>query len=168
MFAQSSAISINLSGLESGSSSDGDGSPSATPSPLAPTYSPISSIESTSAISEEVATDEDSETESALEETNGIEAQRRSGGESGGNWCGFKLVGDNIDKNIRPSYQRSDLQTKSLHHFHAYAVLDRVDLSEFSNITPERPKVDSSTLLPTTSDLHLLQRDAEILVSRYV
>ena len=34
---------------------------------------------------------------------------------------GFTVTGDNIDKNFRPSYQRQDRQTKSLHYFHAYA-----------------------------------------------
>ena len=39
-------------------------------------------------------------------------------------WQGFKIVGDNIDKNFRPSYQRMNSQTISLHFFHSFAVLD--------------------------------------------
>ena len=31
-------------------------------------------------------------------------------------WTGYKLVKDNIDKNIRPSFQRHDHQTKSYHY----------------------------------------------------
>ena len=31
-------------------------------------------------------------------------------------WDGFKIVGDNIDKNIRPSFQRCNYQTKSFHY----------------------------------------------------
>jgi len=42
------------------------------------------------------------------------------------NWHGFKLVGDNLDKNIRYSFCRSDKNTQSLHCFHYYAALDRV------------------------------------------
>ena len=42
-------------------------------------------------------------------------------------WTGFKIVGDNVDKDIRPSFQRIDYRTRSLHYFHAYAMLDRVD-----------------------------------------
>lgn len=39
----------------------------------------------------------------------------------------YKIVGDNIDKNITPSFQRLDHQTKSVHYFHAFAVKDRID-----------------------------------------
>jgi len=41
-------------------------------------------------------------------------------------WSGFKIVGDNIDKNLRRSYQRCDRQTVSLHYFHSCAVGDRI------------------------------------------
>ncbi len=41
-------------------------------------------------------------------------------------WSGFKLVGDNIDKNVRPSLQRLTHQTRSLHHFHSYAAVQGV------------------------------------------
>ncbi len=44
-------------------------------------------------------------------------------------WPGFKIVGDNIDKNVRPSYQRLDRQTQSLCYFHSYAVRNNLDLS---------------------------------------
>ena len=43
-------------------------------------------------------------------------------------------MGDNIDKNIRPSLQRFDNKTNSLHYFHYYAILDRLDLSACSEI----------------------------------
>ena len=35
---------------------------------------------------------------------------------------GFVIVGDNIDKNVRPSFQRQNHQTESWHCFHSYAV----------------------------------------------
>lgn len=35
-------------------------------------------------------------------------------------WKGFKIVGDNVDKNIRPSLQRFNNKTNSLHYFHYY------------------------------------------------
>ena len=44
-------------------------------------------------------------------------------------WFGFKIVGDNIDKNIHPRHQTIDSRTKSLHYFHAFAALVCVDLS---------------------------------------
>lgn len=49
---------------------------------------------------------------------------------------GFTIVGDNIDKNFRPSYQRQDRQTKLLHYFHAYAAKNRVDVSSLSDTRP--------------------------------
>ena len=43
----------------------------------------------------------------------------------------FHLCGDNIDKNIKQRYFRTDKPsgTKSLHYFHYYAVKDRIDFS---------------------------------------
>ena len=43
-------------------------------------------------------------------------------------WFGYKFVGDNIDKNVKPSLQRQELRRQSLHYFHGCAVRDRVDL----------------------------------------
>lgn len=79
--------------------------------------------------------------------------------------CGFTIVGDNIDKNFRPSYQRQDRQTKSVHYFHSYAVKNRVDVSALSDARP--PAVLSAdVILPTQSDVHKLLNDFEILTSR--
>ena len=47
-------------------------------------------------------------------------------------WCGFCLVGDNIDKTIGPRDMRLNNQSKSLHYFHVYAVKDRVDVRHLS------------------------------------
>lgn len=41
----------------------------------------------------------------------------------------FKIVGDNIDKTVRPRQETSDSHTKSLHYFHSYAVKDRVGVT---------------------------------------
>ena len=45
----------------------------------------------------------------------------------------FKIVGDNIDKEVRPKNMRSDYQARSLHYFHSYAVKDRVNLDNFED-----------------------------------
>ena len=47
-------------------------------------------------------------------------------------WNGFKIVGDNLDKNITPRFMRHAKQTQSLHFFNAYAV----KLSSFSSYKP--------------------------------
>ena len=84
-----------------------------------------------------------------------------------GQWCGFKIVGDNIDKNVRPSYQRLDHQTQSLHHFHSFAVRDRINLTAYSDHDPALPPtIDPATITHTDSDLANFQRECEILVSR--
>ncbi len=57
---------------------------------------------------------------------------------------GFKLVGDNIDRNVRPSLQMLTHQTRSLHHFHSYAVKDRVHWSAASDVSQSQQLKSSS------------------------
>ena len=38
----------------------------------------------------------------------------------------FKLIGDNIDKNVKPRHMCINHRTKSLHYFNVFAVQDRV------------------------------------------
>ena len=45
----------------------------------------------------------------------------------------YKLIGDNIDKNIQPREMRMDNQTRSLHYFSTYGIRARIDLSAFSS-----------------------------------
>ena len=149
-----STISHAPSGIHDGSStasSDDEGSSCSMSSPIAPPYSPIGGSESTSVTSEMACTtEEESESESTIVEASGTimeDGANVTMEESRNSWCGFKLVGDNIDKNVRPTHQCLDHQTKSLHYFHAYAVVDRIDLCELSDATPERPDIDPSTLL---------------------
>ena len=80
-------------------------------------------------------------------------------------WQGFKIVGDNIDKNIRPSMQRLMHQTRSLHHFHSYAVKDRVDWSEVSDVA-HSPELDVKSMLMNAKDWDKFKEDCEVLVSR--
>ena len=51
-------------------------------------------------------------------------------------WFGYKFVGYNIDKNVKPSLQCHDYRGLSLHCFHGYAVRDRVDLYSLSDVPP--------------------------------
>jgi hypothetical protein len=82
-------------------------------------------------------------------------------------WSGFKLVGDNLDKNFRRSYQRVDCQTISHHYFHTYAVKDRVDLSHFSDL-PKNDVIDITQLLPTEQDNVQIKKEYSILISRFI
>ena len=48
-------------------------------------------------------------------------------------WSVFKIVGDNVDKNVKPRFMHIHSQTRSLHYFHAYAVKDHLNLMGVSN-----------------------------------
>ena len=47
----------------------------------------------------------------------------------------YKFVGD-IDKNVRPSFQRHELKGQSMHYFHGYALRDRINLHDLPDATP--------------------------------
>ena len=79
----------------------------------------------------------------------------------------FKLVGDNIDKNIHPRDIRTDHQGKSLHYFHTYAVQEHVD----SGVSDLPLSSDLSTtnlfdLLPTRADHEVLLQNFSIVMAR--
>lgn len=82
----------------------------------------------------------------------------------------FKLVGDNIDKTIKPRDMRIDHQTQSLHYFHSFAVKDRVSFSSLPNtvslINPA--EVDLQCFLPTADDQLVLEENLCVLISRMV
>ena len=82
---------------------------------------------------------------------------------NGGKRLSYKIVGDNIDKNVRPSYQRIDISTRSLHYFRSYAVRDRVDTAGMS----EKPLINPSpgSILPSASDSSLIFNDFKVLIS---
>ena len=70
---------------------------------------------------------------------------------------------DNIDKNVKPCFVRSDSQTLSLHYVQVYGVKDRIDYSSFCNEKPTQSNLYS--VLPDTADYELLIR---VLVSRII
>ena len=81
---------------------------------------------------------------------------------------GYSIVGDNIDKNVSPRNMTIDHQVLSLHYFHYYAVLDRVDFHDKSHIvTPViKEKVDYEKFLPSPSDIMALKKNLAVIVSR--
>ena len=87
-------------------------------------------------------------------------------------WFGFKIIGDNIDKNVRASFQRSDHGTTSLHHFHAFASRDRLDLSSLSDKDPDLSTVivdiDPEEFLPSQEDIDKIKEEFCILIAKYV
>jgi len=78
----------------------------------------------------------------------------------------FKLVGDNLDKQVKPRDMRSEHQTRSLHYFQTYAAKDRIDLA---GISDEVEPIDMATtnvcqLLPSMSDQVALEKNFSILI----
>ena len=80
---------------------------------------------------------------------------------------GYVIVGDSIDKYVRPSFQRKNRQIESMHYFHSYAVASCVDISPFSDALPTAV-VSPESILPSSSDVLELYSEFEILVSRYI
>ena len=83
-------------------------------------------------------------------------------------WVGFKIVGDNIDKTVRPRHQTLSSCTQSLHYFHAFAVQDRIDAS---NMSDSKPNLDLSSLpytqlLSYADDLKEIKSNCVVLLSR--
>ena len=83
--------------------------------------------------------------------------------------CTFKLCGDNIDKCVKRRYMHADKGNLSLHYFHSYAVLDRIDLRSLSDDIPgclPSPNVIALSLLPSAADDTSLRKNFSVLVSR--
>ena len=83
--------------------------------------------------------------------------------------CGYKIVGDNIDKNVHPRFQTLSVQAKSLHYFHCYAVKDRIPSLSLSDIPPTIPsEINIHHILPSVECNGNLIEMFKILVMRYV
>ena len=80
---------------------------------------------------------------------------------------GFVIVGDNLDKNFRPSHQREDRQTQSLHVFHSCAIKNHVDVSSLSD-KPASAIMTADQFLLSKDDVSKVMQEFEVLVSRYV
>ena len=84
---------------------------------------------------------------------------------------GSKLVGDNLDKNVKARYMRSDKHhNQSLHCFHSFAIKNRIDFSHLSDVQPHScansPHNTAVSLLPSADDDRLLRKNFGILISR--
>lgn len=80
----------------------------------------------------------------------------------------FKIVGDNIDKHIKPREMRLDAQAKSLNFFNSYAVKGRIDVSNLED-KPSLPNYEafqSSSILPSNSAGLKIKRNFITLIAR--
>ena len=84
--------------------------------------------------------------------------------------CGYKLVGDNIDKTVKPRHMRIDRQARSLHYFHSYAVKDRINSCDLSDVSSSSqcPPIDElcSAILPSPTDQEVLRSHFAIHIAR--
>ena len=82
-------------------------------------------------------------------------------------WCGFKIVGDNIDKNVKPRYMRINKGTQSLHYFNSYAIKDRVDCSSLEPEDKQPPaNCDPLAVLPMEENYYQLFENCTMLLTR--
>ena len=102
----------------------------------------------------------------SLDPVNGLKPINMSNSPST-NWSGFKLVIDNLDKNFRHTFKRSDGKTQSMHICHVFGAIDRIDFSSYCDDDPVNISVDVEKLLLTDDDKLKVKEDAVILVSRY-
>lgn len=80
----------------------------------------------------------------------------------------YKLVGDNVDKHVHPRDMRLDHQSRSFHYFQTYAVRDRVDLTDISDVKviPDTKDIKLDLILPTSNDKKQLLSNYGILFTR--
>ena len=83
---------------------------------------------------------------------------------------GFKICGDNIDKNVNSRYLRLERQNTSLHYFHMFAVQNRINFSEQNDqcpvFQPDAVKDIAKSILPSLHDDQELKKNIGIIVSR--
>lgn len=80
----------------------------------------------------------------------------------------FKIVGDNIDKYVKPREMRINAQAKSLNYFNSYAIKGRINVSELEDLPccPDFRSFESEKLLPTKQDLEVIETNFVILIQR--
>ena len=93
-----------------------------------------------------------------IQNCEGIEVSAKHGAH---NQHGFVIVGDNIDKNVRPSLQREERR-----HFHctiSTRMRLKIDLILYPPLTA---KVTPESILPSEESFQSLLSDFEVLISR--
>lgn len=89
-----------------------------------------------------------------------------SGGLLNSEGFGYVMVMDNVDMNVRRSFQRCDHTTVSYHFCDVYGLLNRIDSSSLSD-GPPSGDLSSDMALPNSSDLKRIMGNFAMLVSRY-
>lgn len=142
--------------------SDCPSEPSTPKSVAAPAFSPVRSSPST--LHEVDSDKEDLLTNDHDMQHKNVTALKKS--DDGGT----KLILDNIDSNVRPRFMTSEKQTQSLHYVQMYAVLDRTDTTQLSDVTPPRSQSSITevikTILPSPEDNQTMANYFSTLIGR--
>eukprot|EP00731_Ephydatia_muelleri_P020858 Em0013g585a len=141
--------------------------------PSSPSLSEYSFVGNISPITPEVSCVSSDESDDIPSEPNEYPPQSTPvpagiGNEGNEEWYGFRLVGDNVDKNVKPRDMRLNSQTTSLHYFHTYAVKDRICFSHLSTDPIEivQDSINFEMFYPTVGDNTQLVSNLETLVAR--
>ena len=80
----------------------------------------------------------------------------------------YLIVGDNLNKTINPRYMTFEHQCQSLHYFHSYAVLDRVNCADLSSDVPvgDVKSLSFAAFLPTPEDCSVIRYNYSVLLGR--
>lgn len=79
----------------------------------------------------------------------------------------YSIVGDNLDKTIRPRYMRVGSGNRLFHYFHHIAIADRIDVSNLSITPPAPPRIShKKCAMSLLLDDQALKRNMITLVSR--
>ena len=75
-----------------------------------------------------------------------------------------------MDKTISPRYMRSDHQRQSIHYFHMYAALDRVNAVDLpaDHLVGDISTTPLSAFLPSPADCKVLRANYAVLLGRIV
>ena len=148
-----SSIDIDSQVHESSSSSSHNSSSEGDESISAPEFSSLTSLSVNSTNSE--GTDVD---------FLGVEKQY----ECTSAYPSFKIVGDNLDKYVKPRDMREDAQASILHFFNMYTVRNRLDTSQLSEDMPtiDFKSINVEKVLPSADDYSSLTSNFAVLVCR--
>ena len=82
----------------------------------------------------------------------------------------FKVVGDNLDKSLRPRHETMEHHSKSLHFFHMFAVKDRCNTFGLADNPAlcDTSNCDVTTVLPTIDDDKIFHGNASVLAARII
>ena len=147
---------------DSGDSSEEESIDQDSSAPSAPSFSPLSS--------EEVCSPENNSDESEDKQASPPSGVPPPQSPIKSITTSYSIVGDNIDKSVKPRYQRIGTSNRQLHYFHFFAVSDRVDVSELPITPPVTPVITpetcASSLLPSPTYDRIFRQNIITLVSR--